>query len=219
MSSFESERNQLNDILNQREYQIYYEDHRGLLQRIWDFIKEWVGKFFSMLFDSFDPNTTLGNTIITSFIVVLLVLVIIGLFVTVMIYVRRRRLKNLRPLGNTAIPELGWRDHHQSAKEYADKADYQLATRHQFLAFLLFLNHVNWLETKRWKTNWEYYDELRERQKELADDFYQFALFFEQTTYGEQQVTQQDYASYQIKIDQWITEIQSQTEHKEAGES
>lgn len=219
MSSYESERSQLNDILNQREYQIYYEDHRGLIQRIWDFIKEWIGNFLNILFESFDPNTTLGNTIITSLMVVLLVLIIIGLFVTIMIFMRRRRLKNIRPLGNTTIPDLGWQDHQEAAKKYAHVADYPLATRHQFLAFLLFLNHVNWLEAKRWKTNWEYYDELRGKQKELAEDFYQFALFFEQTTYGEQQVMQQDFEPYQTKINQWITEIQSQTEYKEAGES
>lgn len=219
MSSYQMERDQLNDILDQREYQIYYEDRRGIFQRIWDFFAEWIKKLLDLIFESFDPNTTLGNTLVTTIMVVLLIIVVVGILATTIIIIRKKRLATHRPFDQPVNQNWGWNDHLQAAQQYADESNYRLATRHQFLAFLLFLNHTDWIETKRWKTNWEYYDELRERKKELAIDFYQFALFFERITYGEQEVTINDYEPYQKEIKQWINQIQSQTENKEIGES
>src|SRR5699024_10739576 len=98
MSSYQMERNQLNDILDQREYQIYYEDNRGILQRIWDFFAEWIGKLLGLIFESFDPNTTLGNTLVITLMIILLIVVLIGALATIMIIIRKKRLKKHRPL-------------------------------------------------------------------------------------------------------------------------
>ncbi|MGN8647167.1 DUF4129 domain-containing protein [Gracilibacillus sp. HCP3S3_G5_1] len=218
MASFQKEREQLNDILSKQEYQVYYEDNRSLLERIWDRITDWIADILALLFESFDPSSTTGNLIIVLITLLVAVVVIFGVIALIMFIVRKRRLSKHQPFNKSN--ELAWsyQNHLQTAKEYEAEADYRLATRHQFLALLLIADEYRWLEAKQWKTNWDYYDELKQSNKRFATDFYHFALFFEKVTYGEQSITEDDYQTYKTAINNWIESILYQSEKKEIGE-
>ncbi|WP_058305867.1 DUF4129 domain-containing protein [Gracilibacillus massiliensis] len=219
MSSYQTEREQLKEILSNKEYQVYYEDNRSFIEKIWDRIKEWLGDILSKVFESFDPSTTVGNSIITVIVLVILLAVVIGIVAIVMTVTRRKRLKNHQPFASSNQLEWGYQEHLDVAKQYASEEAYRLATRHQFLAFLLLLNEKSLLTAKLWKTNWDYYDELKQSKHALAQDFYQLALFFDKSAYGEQQITQEDYQNYQAKITDWIDFIaRNNHSDKEIGE-
>ncbi|MDX8046385.1 DUF4129 domain-containing protein [Gracilibacillus sp. S3-1-1] len=218
MASYQKEQEQLNDILNGQEYQIYYQDNRSLLERLWDRFVEWIQKILNYIFESFNPASTTGNiiTMLTAGIIIAIVLATI--IAIVMITIRKKRLSK-RQLFNQS-EELSWsyRDHLQAAHDYETKANYRLATRHQFLSLLLVVDEHEWLEARQWKTNWDYYDELKQTNKAFAEDFYQLALFFEKITYGKHPITVDEYQSYQSEINRWIESIVEQTATKETGE-
>ncbi|SHN31196.1 DUF4129 domain-containing protein [Gracilibacillus kekensis] len=219
MSSYQKEREQLIEILSKREYQIYYEDNRSFVEKSWDAIREWLADILSKVFESFDPSTTVGNSIITVVLIVILLAVAIGIVAIIMTVTRRKRLKNHQPFASSNQLQWGYQEHLNVAKQYASEEEYRLATRHQFLAFLLLLNDKSLLTAKLWKTNWDYYDELKQTEHALAQDFYQLALFFDRSTYGEQQITAEDYQQYQAKILDWINSIaQNHPFDKEIGE-
>ncbi|WP_208585966.1 DUF4129 domain-containing protein [Gracilibacillus suaedae] len=218
MSSFRTEQDQLNDILNQQEYQVYYEDNRSFLERIWDRISDWIGDILALLFDSFEPSSTTGNLIIVLIILIVSAVVIFGIIALVMFTVRKRKLSNQQPF--VKRDELAWsyHEHLQAANDFETQADYRHATRHQFLALLLIFDKYSLLQANQWKTNWDYYDELNQSNKALAVDFYNLALLFEKVTYGEQPITEGDYHKYKAKISKWIDSILQQSDTKEIGE-
>ncbi|MGP4039987.1 DUF4129 domain-containing protein [Gracilibacillus sp. D59] len=218
MSSFRKEREQLNDILNKEEYQVYYDDNRSFLERIWDKVSDWIGDILQKLFDSFEPASTAGNLIIVLIVLLVSAVFLFGIITLVMFTVRKRRLSKQQLF--TIREELNWRynDHLQASKEYESQANYQLATRHQFLALLLILDENRLLQAKQWKTNWDYYDELKQSNKPLAVDFYNLALFFEKVTYGEQTIAEDDYRKYKEQVNRWIDSTMQQLDTKEIGE-
>ncbi|GAE94977.1 hypothetical protein JCM21714_4178 [Gracilibacillus boraciitolerans JCM 21714] len=60
---------------------------------------------------------------------------------------------------------------------------------------------------------------MKQKDITLARDFYQLALFFEKTTYGEQQISEEDFNQYQNNIEQWMKAIaQTYQSHTEIGE-
>ena len=68
--------------------------------------------------------------------------------------------------------------HEKKDYELESSGEYSQATRHLFLAILLFFDEKGWLVAKRWKTNWEYYDELVRTDKKRAERFFDFALLY-----------------------------------------
>ncbi|WP_018932099.1 DUF4129 domain-containing protein [Gracilibacillus lacisalsi] len=218
MSSFRTEQDQLNDILSKQEYQVYYEDNRSFLERIWDRISDWIGDILALLFDSFEPSATTGNLIIILIILIVSSVVIFGVIALVMFTVRKRKLSNQQPV--VKHDELAWsyHEHLHAAQDFETQADFRRATRHQFLALLLIFDEYGYLQANQWKTNWDYYDELKRSNKTLAVDFYNLALLFEKVTYGEQSITEDDYRKYKAETSKWIDSILRQSDPKEIGE-
>ena len=66
-----------------------------------------------------------------------------------------------------------------------------------FLALLLYFHEKEWLEARIWKTNWEYYEEIRKVNQEWADQFYHLALLFDEATYGERKVDKEEYIRFE----------------------
>jgi len=91
-------------------------------------------------------------------------------------------------------------DHLQEANRLETEQAYAKATRHLFLSFLLILHEKELLEARMWKTNWEYYAELQAAKSNLANDFYQVALIFEEVTYGEKKIPEKAFVSYRERI-------------------
>ena len=84
--------------------------------------------------------------------------------------------------------------------------DYTLSTRHLFLALLLYFHEKEWLEARIWKTNWEYYDELKKVNQEWAEQFYHLAYFFDEVTYGERNVQKEEYIQFHNEAMKWLGE-------------
>ncbi|WP_226681477.1 DUF4129 domain-containing protein [Sutcliffiella horikoshii] len=199
-------REQLEEILNQQEYQIYYADTRNTLQIWWDEFKAWLGDLLSRLFPSMENTSgTAGNIMV---LVILLVIVLLAALVITYLVKNNGfiRNKNNKPFQSGVELELSFQQHVAEAKRYEDMEDYSLATRHLFLGLLLNFHERQWLEAKIWKTNWEYYEELKREQKELADFFFNFALVFDRGTYGKQKIARDEYLSYRDIALKWIND-------------
>ncbi|MGD6871375.1 DUF4129 domain-containing protein [Sutcliffiella horikoshii] len=203
-------REQLEGILDQQEYQVYYADTRNTLQIWWDEFKAWLADLLSRLFPSMENTSgTAGNIMI---LVIILVIVILGAFVIT--YLAKNnpfgRNKKNKPFQSGVELEWSFQQHVNEAKKFEEVGDFSLATRHLFLGLLLNFHERQWLEAKIWKTNWEYYDELRREQKELAQFFFDFALLFDRATYGKQKIEKDDYLSFRDIALKWLNDAQQE---------
>ncbi|MFK4996929.1 DUF4129 domain-containing protein [Bacillus sp. N9] len=57
-----------------------------------------------------------------------------------------------------------------------------------------------------WKTNGEYYEELKKVNPKWANEFHHLALIFDEVTYGEKSVQKEEYVPFYIKAMKWLEE-------------
>lgn len=206
MMKEEKAREELQEILSGNEYRIYYEDNRNTLQVLWDDLMAWLMDLLSKLFPSLEATSSVaGNILIVVISVAIAILLIIFTFLAVR-YRQRKSIEKQQPFQFANELEWSYHEHLNYALKQEELRDFSLATRHLFLALLLYFHEKNWLEARIWKTNWEYYEELRSAKKESADLFFNFALLFDRATYGKQQIQREEYSLYRDKALKWLEE-------------
>ncbi|MFZ3579973.1 DUF4129 domain-containing protein [Virgibacillus sp. DJP39] len=195
---------ELKDILNQKEYQVYYEDNRNFIEVWWDNLKNWLGDLLGKFFSSFNPSNNAAEGIL---VLTILVFVLLALFFLVRYNLRRQKdMRDNKPIQSTN--ELNWSYHNHliEAQKQEGLTQYSIAARHLFLALLLYFHEKEWLEARIWKTNWEYYDELYKVNKNRAEQFYSLAVVFDEAAYGKRTIKQVEYIQYKNKIMNWLEE-------------
>ncbi|MRG87477.1 DUF4129 domain-containing protein [Salinibacillus xinjiangensis] len=188
-------RDELEQILSENEYRVYYDESQNIVQLILNKIGEWLSELFSNLLSAMNPTGGLAN-----FVLFLMGLGVVGLILfALFLWGRnakvRRALQTHQPLQKS---EMDWSYHRHlnEAQQLEDSQEFQLATRHLFLALLLYLHDLERLEARLWKTNIDYYEELQKSNQYEAEQFYRLALRFDEATYGEKAVRRQDYLTY-----------------------
>lgn len=199
-------RETLEEILNRKEYKKYQSDSKGLIETWWERAKEWMADQLAKLFPSMETASSASGPVLITLIVVVVLLILSFTFLLVRNSRRNRVYREKKPL--QSIKEMNWtyQKHLLEAKNQEQQGDYSLSTRHLFLALLLFLHEKEWLEARIWKTNWEYYEELRKVHQNRADQFFTLAHVFDEVTYGERKINDEEYSKFSREINQWLDE-------------
>lgn len=206
MQNLKDPRDELKDILNKREYRVYYDHSKSWFEIWWEKAKQWIAQKLSKLFPSFEATNSAAVPVLIGVIVVVVILLALTLFFIFQNVRRNRIFRNQKPL--QSIKEIDWSfgQHLSEARRQESLEEYTLSTRHLFLAILLYFHDKGWLEAKIWKTNWEYYEELLKINKQAADEFYQLAALFDEVTYGEQLVQKDEYLQFRAIVMRWLEE-------------
>ncbi|MEH7502637.1 DUF4129 domain-containing protein [Neobacillus drentensis] len=189
----------LEDILKTKEYRVYYNDSKGFIETWWDKAKEWIAAQLEKLFPAIDSASRASGPILIVIIVVIIILLALSAFFLIRNARRNRLLRKQKPLHS--MKEMNWtyQRHLDEAEKHEGLGEYTLATRHLFLGLLLYFHEKGLLEARIWKTNWDYYDELRKVNQQTADQFYHLAHFFEEVTYGKRMVQEDEYLQFQTE--------------------
>jgi hypothetical protein len=170
----------------------------------WEKAKEWIAHLLQKLFPSFHSASKASVPILIAVIIVVLILLGVAIFFTIRHQRRKRMLRNRKPL--QSMKEMNWsfQRHLEETGKQESLGEYSLSTRHLFLALLLYFHEQEWLVARIWKTNWDYYDELRKVNQQDAQQFYQLARFFDEVTYGGRQVRREEYIEFQSEVMNWL---------------
>src|SRR5690625_1669308 len=93
MDNPDKAREDLQEILNQREYQVYYEDNRNFLQIWWDNIKTWFRDLLSEWLSGMEPSNAFADTLLVILIGAVIILTLFVLFIVVRSVSIRRALQ------------------------------------------------------------------------------------------------------------------------------
>lgn len=199
-------RDDLQDILDKKEYQVYYNDSRSLIGTWWENAKQWMAEQLEKLIPSSETASRLSGPIVIAIMVLVILLLAITAFFLIRNLRRNRLLRDQKPL--KSIQEMNWtyQQHVIEAKRQEAVENFTSATRHLFLALLLYFHEKGWLEARRWKTNWDYYEELRKVNKQSADQFFDLASYFDEVTYGERMVQKEAFLTFQSGVMNWLKE-------------
>ena len=197
-------REELKDILNQHEYRVYYNRSKSFLEIWWEKAKQWMAQELSKLFPSIKVADSAAVPVLIAVIVVVVILLALTVFIIFRNVRRNRIFRNQNPL--QSMKEMNWsfRQHLTEATRLEALEQYTLSIRHLFLAVLLYFHEKGWLEARIWKTNWEYYDELRKINEQDAEQFFNLAALFDEVTYGERTVEQPEFLQFQTIALKWL---------------
>ena len=195
-------RDNLEEILNGSEYKAYASEN--VLTKLLDNVKEWLAEKLANLFPSFVPTSGMASSLLIIIIIFVVLVLLVTLTLSIRSGLRRRKFRYKKPLQTMNEMQWSFESHLAEAKRQEELEEYSLATRHMFLALLLFFHEKEWLEARVWKTNWEYYEELRKVHEGRADRFYHLAILFDEVAYGERFIQREEYEEYRNEAQSWI---------------
>ncbi|MBS4199249.1 DUF4129 domain-containing protein [Bacillus sp. FJAT-49732] len=207
MKNVNKAKDEIRDILNNKEYQVYANDSKSIFTIWWERAKEWIANQLEKLFPSLESAShAAAGPLLIAIIVIIVAMVFILAFLLVRRQVRQRKYKDHKPFQSLKEMEWTFQSHVEESERQESLGELTLATRHLFLSLLLYFHEKEWLIARIWKTNWEYYDELRKVNKEWAERFYNLALLFDEITYGDKTVNKDEYIQYKSQVMEWIDE-------------
>jgi hypothetical protein len=200
MANVDDAKDELQKILSEKEY-TDYSDQPSNVFSIWlEKVKNWIADQLAQLFPSLEKTSMLAGPILTIIIVTVLLLMVFALFIVARNRSRKRKFRETAPLQSTKEIDWSYQMHVTEAMKQEDSEKFTSATRHLFLALLLYFHNKEWLEARIWKTNWEYYEELKKVNQQTADQFHHLAYFFDEATYGEREVQKEDYVQFKKEV-------------------
>jgi len=207
MENLDMAKEDIRDILNGKEYQLYANESKSILTIWWERAKEWLANQLEKMFPSLESaSNSAAGPILIAIIVVVVAMIAILAFLLVRRQVRKRKYKENKPFQSLKEMEWTYQTHLDEATRLESQGDYTLSTRHLFLSLLLYFHENEWLVARIWKTNWEYYDELRKVNREWADRFFNLALLFDEITYGDRTIEKHEYIKYKSLVLDWLSE-------------
>lgn len=197
-------RDDIQEILNKHEYQAYNRESQNIFAVWWEKAMKWIAEQLEVLFPSIQSAETTAGFLLNTIIVVTIAIVLRAAFLIIRNAKRKQKFRDKQPL--QSMKEISWSfgKHLSEAQRFEAAGDYNSSTRHLFLALLLFFHEKEWLEARIWKTNWEYYDELRKINQAWAKEFYHLALYFDEVTYGEHIVQKDEYSQFHANVMKWL---------------
>ncbi|WP_421381953.1 DUF4129 domain-containing protein [Bacillus salacetis] len=212
MLNEKSARGELRDILDNREYTAYQGENQGFFQRLWGKIRDTVIDWLNNLFPEYQVSQGSGTMITLVLVILGLAALAIVLFLVSRHVINKRKFANQKPLQHLAEKDWSYREHLAESQNHEEAENYSLAVRHLFLALLLFFHEKEWLQARKWKTNWEYYEELLKVNKEWAEQFYSLALKFDEAAYGEREIVREEFIPYKETAMKWLKENDQEME-------
>lgn len=195
---------ELEKILEGKEYRVYYDQSQNAFQIWWEKAINWISDQLNNLFPSFQPSGNISTALLIVMIIIIIALLGLTIFFSFRNRIRNRKLRFNNPL--QTAKELNWtyKQHLTEAENQEVIGNYTLSARHLFLALLLYFHEKEWLEARIWKTNWEYYDELLKVNSSWANQFFHLAYLFDEATYGERIIGKEEYNRFKKEAMFWL---------------
>lgn len=189
-SSLQEDKDQLEQILNQSEYTAYEVKENG---SIWAWLKPLFRKIQSWLPD-FQVSDSVTNWLTVGVVITLLGIAAFAIywFVKQIIWQKRIRSEAYLPAGEIS---RSYRFYWQQAAELRGTGDLREGVRSVFLSLLFFMEAKRMIRVEKWKTNWEYAEELGGSASSLVPLFHDSSVLFERIWYGKEVVTEEQFTS------------------------
>jgi len=186
----EQDKQELLEILNSEEFRAYQGEGENVLEKWMDAFLKWLQE----LFDFPDMPASTGN--IATYLILFAVLAALLLLI---VWLARKLLRHhqaKRMLLQPGEDSIRYADYLQLAKQQGEFGNWNEGIRYAFLALLFYLQEREWVKVEKWKTNWEYQDELRERNREWVPFFQRQAQQFERVWYGRRKADEASFRLY-----------------------
>ncbi|MCY9662402.1 DUF4129 domain-containing protein [Paenibacillus chondroitinus] len=187
--SLQDDKEQLLQILKQDEYTAYEAKKNGSLltwlEPVLQKLRSWLPHF--------EVSAAVSDwlTVVVAILLLGITAFAIYWFLKQMMWQKRVRSETFLPQGEVS---RSYRYYWQQASELKGVGDWREGVRSVFLSFLFYMEDARLIRVEKWKTNWEYAEELRGSASSLVPLFQESSLLFERVWYGKEAVTEQQFS-------------------------
>ncbi len=203
MKPLDALKEDLQAILAGKEYQIYNRENRNPLADLLQGLKDWLYSILKNIFPQADVAHKTAEWLTYGIVALGVLFLCLMFFLLLSRFARQNRLVPQRMVLAKGVTSTV-QHHLVEAQGLAERGEYASALRHLFLGFILYLDENRWIEAKAWKTNWEYFAELKDRAPQLANSFTTLAVKFEEAMYGGRSISRDDYWLYHNQVSGWV---------------
>jgi hypothetical protein len=191
------DKEKLKEILSKDEYTAYTGSGHG---SFWDFLKPLFRKLKS-LFPDFHVSKGAGDWMTILLLLLLLVLVGFAIYWLCKQLIRQGRV-SARPYLPGGEISRSYRYYWEQAREFETSGAWREGVRSVFLTLLFYLEERSLIRVEKWKTNWEYVDEMTGTDPTWIALFRESSLLFEQIWYGKEEVSPDVFTAMYARVAQ-----------------
>lgn len=147
MKPLDSLREDLQGILATKEYQIYTQETKSLLQNLFEGLKNWLGKILQSIFPQANIAKRTSEWLSYGIATLGVLLLLLLLFLLLSRFVRQGRV-HLKQVSMSNGQTLTAQRHLAEAHRLAEEGNYSSALRNLFLGFILYLDQNQRIEAK-----------------------------------------------------------------------
>ncbi|WP_409343161.1 DUF4129 domain-containing protein [Paenibacillus sp. MBLB4367] len=203
--SVPDDKERLRDILERDEYRAY--DQSGGGTSLWELFGRWLKKLFDF-FPSLHVSDGAGSAIAYA-----LAVVVFGLLVWAIYWFSKQLVRQgaFRPKPMLTDEELTWshRDYLQKAETLKAEGAWREGVRYVFLALLFYMQERSWIAVEKWKTNWEYGEELQRSREGLVPLFRGSAKLFDRVWYGKEPIDEAGLTAFYEQVRETVGETEA----------
>ena len=113
--------------------------------------------------------------------------------------------RHMAPVGSSEL-ELTYEQYAAMAKAAHAEGKIRESIRCSYLSLLFYMEQAGWIRIEKWKTDWDYRDELERSRASAVPYFQRSALLFERVWYGHEPADEDSFLGFQRDIDALIAE-------------
>ncbi|TVX99816.1 DUF4129 domain-containing protein [Cohnella terricola] len=193
------DKQRLGEILSRDEYTKYLKEsvpHKGWLESLWDGLVE----LFSFVHWP-EGTAKVGAYALLGVVAIVLCGAIYWFSRQIVFQGNARRLKT--PVGLSEMA-LTYGQYAKMAKEAHSEGRIRESIRCSYLSLLFYMEQEGWIRIEKWKTDWDYRDELERSRANAVPYFQRSALLFERVWYGNEPADEASFLDFQRDIDELI---------------
>lgn len=203
----EQDKQQLQEILSGDEFRVYQKEGENPLDQLMTAFFDWLDQYLDM------PELPANSGNLISYAIILFVLVAL---LWLIIWLARRLFHSYQMRKGIMLPgeeSAGAVDYLQLARQQGERGNWNEGIRYAFLALLFYLQERGWIKVEKWKTNWEYCDELKARNHTWIPFFQAQARQFERVWYGRRDADEAVFSQYMAELER---KLQGEVSHERA---
>ncbi|MBP1990891.1 DUF4129 domain-containing protein [Paenibacillus eucommiae] len=190
LQQLSEDKEKLKQILSKDEYTAYTRSEG------WSFreLLRWLWRKFLGLFPDLQMSKGVGSLLTYGLLLIVLAVIVFAIywFSKQLLRQGRVRMRSYLPEGELS---RSYSYYWQQAAEYGAAGNWREGIRSVFLSLLFYLEAQKHIRVEKWKTNWEYADELAGAEPSLVPLLHDCSLLFERVWYGKQEANEAIFAA------------------------
>ncbi|MDD9272202.1 DUF4129 domain-containing protein [Paenibacillus sp. GCM10023248] len=187
--SVQDDKEQLLQILQKDEYTAYEAKQNG---SIWTWLEPLLRKIKSWL-----PDFKMSDSV-TDWLTVGVAIVLLGVAGFAIYWFMKQIVRQKRIRSQAFLPEgeisRSYRFYWEQSAGLRNEGAWREGVRAVFLSLLFYMEDARMIRVEKWKTNWEYAEELERSASSLVPLFQESSLLFERIWYGQEAVSEGQFA-------------------------